>query len=121
MMYDLLVIDDEPSILRTFTAFFSDLDMEVEKAETAASGLELLKEHSVKICVVDVNLPDMNGLSLVKKILELQPDTQIFIHTGSYTFTIPPELVELGITEERVIEKPVRSLMALYQRFQALI
>lgn len=120
MNFDLLIIDDEPTILRTFTAFFSDLDMEVEKADNAADGLSILKENKVKICIVDVNLPDMHGMDLIKNILEIQPDVYVFIHTGDYSVSIPQELNDLGITEDRIIEKPVLSLMSLYKRFMEI-
>ncbi|MFH1157006.1 MAG: sigma-54 dependent transcriptional regulator [Pseudomonadota bacterium] len=65
-MATLLVIDDEPSILESLSMFLSEKGHEVFTADTAAKGMDLFLERLPKIVILDIRLPDMNGLDLLQ-------------------------------------------------------
>lgn len=66
-----LVIDDESVIRRLVTHALKTIGVEVIGAENAAQGLELAGENSLLLALVDVNLPDMDGFSLVTELKRL--------------------------------------------------
>lgn len=79
----LLIIDDHEIValgLKTLmgnTAAFADIDC----ATTARQALELSVGHSYDVFIIDVELPDMSGIELVKSLKTLSPDSAFIFHT----------------------------------------
>ena len=63
-MANILVIDDEASILHAFRRAFGDPDDILLTAADAAEGLELVAQHRPDVVVLDINLPDLSGLDV---------------------------------------------------------
>lgn len=69
-----IAIDDEPlalDLIRQYVAKFPFLHL-VNSFEDAISGAEFLRKHSVDLVFVDINMPDISGLDLVRS-LEVKP------------------------------------------------
>ena len=67
-MPNLLVIDDEPSILHAFRRCFRDTDLVIATASTAAEGVRAVEQGKPDAVVVDVHLPDATGLETFERI-----------------------------------------------------
>ena len=80
----ILVVDDEPEIRRMATLALSEAGFKAEVAEDGKSGLESFVKHRADISLVltDVVMPIMDGLRMVEKILELEPEMKILFMTG---------------------------------------
>ena len=70
----ILNVDDTPSMRYGKTRVLKHAGYHVIEAETAAEALRLLQEHKPQLILLDVNLPDMNGIELCKRI-KLDPAT----------------------------------------------
>ena len=68
MKLKILLIDDEVSILETLEMFFTEKGHEVFKAETGERGFALFCEHLPDIVIIDIHLPDGNGLEILNRI-----------------------------------------------------
>src|SRR5262245_352309 len=68
IMPTLLVIDDEQSVRYSFRRVFEGDKGQVLTAGTAAEGLALLREHRPDVIVLDLQLPDGNGLDVFREI-----------------------------------------------------
>jgi len=68
----LLVVDDDPTILKTATLMLNTLGFTVETASTGAQGLELLANNAERFTLVltDYSMPDMDGREMVRKARE---------------------------------------------------
>jgi len=66
-----LVIDDERSIRRFLRTTLTAEDFDVTEAETAAAGLQLARETKPDLVVLDLGLPDGDGMKLIEPILAL--------------------------------------------------
>lgn len=66
----ILVIDDEPEIRRFLKAILSGHDYEVKEASTAAEGIKLLGVHPPELLILDLGLPDKDGLEVLKELRE---------------------------------------------------
>ncbi|MBN2332755.1 MAG: response regulator [Deltaproteobacteria bacterium] len=80
----LLIVDDEQLILFGLKKALRHHPYQVVTAETAAQALEVMAERSFDMCILDIHLPDFNGLELMKAIKLLYPETLTVIMTASY-------------------------------------
>jgi two-component system nitrogen regulation response regulator GlnG len=104
-MPTLLVVDDESSILLAFRKAFREPAVTVLTAETAAEGLEVARQRHPDVIVLDVHLPDMSGLEMLRRLRELDARSPIVFITGKSTTDTAIEAMKLGAYE--YLLKPV--------------
>ena len=92
----ILIIDDERPILLTLTAFLERHGYQVESASTAAAGLKLLKTKSPSLVLLDLQLPDAEGLQTLDQIKTDAPETQVIILTAHDTLNNAIESIKRG-------------------------
>jgi two-component system cell cycle sensor histidine kinase/response regulator CckA len=80
----ILIVDDEPAVLRVATAAISTVGHEAIVAGNGAAGWEEWQAHRDEIWLVltDVVMPEMDGLALAEKILEADPEAKILMMSG---------------------------------------
>jgi two-component system nitrogen regulation response regulator GlnG len=99
-MPTLLVVDDEPSILLAFRRAFQGADgLEVLTAPTAAEGLELARQRRPDVAVLDINLPDLPGLEVLRRLREVDARSPVIFITGHSTTDTAIEAMKLGAYE----------------------
>jgi DNA-binding NtrC family response regulator len=77
-----LIIDDERPVLMTLEALLKRHGYQVETAPTAAQGLKLLKSKSPTLVLLDLRLPDADGLEMLDRIKTELPEVQVIILTA---------------------------------------
>ncbi len=98
-MATLLIVDDEASILLAFRKAFREPAVTVVTAETAAGGLALARQHRPDVIVLDVHLPDMTGLEMLRRLCELDARSPVVFITGRSTTDTAIEAMKLGAYE----------------------
>ena len=78
----LLVIDDDAKITGLFREFFSDR-YTIETAATGPEGLSAVQRQRPDAVLLDINMPGMNGLDVLKRIKLLDPRIPIIMVTGN--------------------------------------
>src|SRR5260370_14860657 len=78
----ILIIDDERPILLTLEALLSRHGFQTETAATAAAGLKALKNKAASLVLLDLQLPDAEGLQMLDQIKTEWPETQVIIFTA---------------------------------------
>ncbi len=78
----LLIVDDERSVRDSLSRWFADAGYEVGAAESAAEALTRLAERKWDIALVDIKMPDTDGIELQRKLKEADPDLTVIIMTG---------------------------------------
>ncbi len=81
-MKRILVADDENLILYSLSSMLQNHQTEVK---TVKNGIEALREignHFYDICFLDIHLPDLNGMDVMKTIKDVSPATKIIMMTG---------------------------------------
>jgi DNA-binding NtrC family response regulator len=81
----ILIVDDDLSILRTFTKIFQRKGYNVTVAEVGSKAIEKLSEGSFDIALIDFCLPDMEGTQLFSVINQTCPKTLKIMLTGKST------------------------------------
>jgi len=82
-MISILIVDDEFLMRYSLSSIFRSEETEVTTAEDGASALHAIYSGSFDLCLLDVQLPDMSGLDIMKKLRSVSPRTIIVIMTGS--------------------------------------
>jgi DNA-binding response OmpR family regulator len=77
-----LVIDDEEELVSTVVERMALRKIEAYGAFTATEALKRLQEKQINVVVLDVKMPGMDGLELLKKIKKMYPDIQVILLTG---------------------------------------
>ncbi len=108
--FRVLVVDDERSVRRSLVEFLEDYDFDVLSAKSAEEALELLKNETCKVGVIDLRLPGMSGEALIQQAHKIAPDMRFIIHTGSVGYFLPDELKNIGMTADYVFLKPLPDL-----------
>ncbi|MEZ5359466.1 MAG: response regulator [Candidatus Zixiibacteriota bacterium] len=80
--YRILAVDDELLIRDLLYDFFSSQDWDIVVAESGEKGMEFLKNQKFDLTLVDIKMPEMDGLTFTSKVRDLYPDLPVIIMTG---------------------------------------
>ena len=92
----ILIIDDERPILLTLEALLGRHGYQPETAATAAYGLKVLKSSSPSLVLLDLQLPDADGLQMLEQIKTEHPATQVIILTAHDSLNNAIESIKRG-------------------------
>lgn len=92
----ILILDDEEALRMIIAQRLRRKGYEILEAGTAAEGITALKENLLDAVLLDIKLPDGDGLTLLPKIKQLQPDLQVVMLTGNGTIESAIEAMKLG-------------------------
>ncbi|KPK25690.1 MAG: hypothetical protein AMK69_13650 [Nitrospira bacterium SG8_3] len=90
-----LVVDDENGIRESFKMILKD-GYHVLLAETGEEALEIFKNNPVDLILLDILLPDINGVELLEKLKGLDPNTEIIMVTGVKDIQTAVKAIKLG-------------------------
>lgn len=71
----------------------------VAEAEDGEEALELAVQHSIHIALVDLNMPIMHGMELMKRLREQLPGCKIIVITGHDEFSYAQESIRLQVND----------------------
>lgn len=78
----ILVVDDDENIRKTMKAILEDEGYIVDLAATGSEAIQKTKEKAYNIALLDIRLPDMEGVELLKLIKDTVPHTRKIMVTG---------------------------------------
>jgi two-component system nitrogen regulation response regulator NtrX len=104
-MAAILIIDDEPGIRHTLASILEDEHYQVETAEDAVQGLDMLGRGGVDMVFLDVLLPRMGGMQALELIRRDWPDIEVVVISGHATVDMAVRAVKLGAFD--FLEKPL--------------
>ncbi len=140
----ILVVDDELSIRESLSGWLQQDGFEVETAAEGNAALAMIQENHYDIMLIDVKMPEMDGLTLLKKLKEIEPDTAVVMMTahgaiqdavdamrlGAYDYLLKPfDLEELSLTVDKLVRLQTLAMenlilkdrMATMTRFENLV
>ncbi len=92
----ILIIDDEPDTGKILSKFLEEKGYTAKACATGAEGLKLIKREPFDLVLLDVILPQMDGIQTLRQIKELRPDTAVIMMTGQETVKTAVEAIKLG-------------------------
>ncbi len=107
----ILTIDDERHIRESFRKYLEDQDFVVHEAENGRRGLKLFEELKPDLVMVDLRMPEIDGLEVLKRIHADSPDTPLIVISGTGVLNDAIEALRCGAWD--YILKPVQDLNVL--------
>ena len=96
MIEKVLVVDDEPLMLRFIADVLRRQDKEVITAENGAEAITLLQTESFDLIITDMKMPKKNGLDVLKTAKALYPSILVILATAHGTIEAAVEAMKLG-------------------------
>jgi len=78
----ILVVDDDENIRKVLITILEEEGYNVASAETAQRAIEMTEKETYNVALIDVRLPDMEGIELLTKMKDTTPKMRKIIITG---------------------------------------
>jgi two-component system NtrC family response regulator len=104
--YNVLVVDDEESILRLFKKELTTEERHIHPAMSGHQALDLLSKNQFDVVVLDIRLPDADGIELLTELKQRYPDVEVIMITGHGDVDTAVEAMKIGAYD--YITKPFR-------------
>ncbi|MFO7665439.1 MAG: sigma-54 dependent transcriptional regulator [Desulfobacterales bacterium] len=105
MFPSILIVDDEPSILKALSGLLTDEGFEVMTASTGYEGLKIIDREYPDLVLLDIWMPGIDGIETLKQIKKGNPYLQVIIITGHGNIETAVKATKLGAYD--LIEKPL--------------
>jgi len=92
----LLIVDDDENIRKVLTTILEEEGYKVESVDTARKAIERVKRKFYNLALIDIRLPDMEGIELLTKMRNTTPKMRKIIITGYPTLQNAVEAVNRG-------------------------
>lgn len=100
----LLIIDDEASIRNTIRDIFEYEKYNVDESGDGLDGIDKIKNNKYDVVLLDIKMPEMDGMEVLEKIQVIKPDLPVVMISGHGTIETAVEAVKLGAYD--YISKP---------------
>lgn len=104
-MYKVLIIDDEKDILDSLSSILEDEGFQVSKATDGKEGLSLFEKEKPEIVILDIWMPELDGIQVLKKIKKKREKAIVIVISGHGTISTAVEAVKMGAYD--FLEKPL--------------
>src|SRR5580704_260638 len=91
-----LIVDDEPNLRKILSAQLTRDGYDVLTAEDGEQGLHLLREHHIDLVITDLKMPKVDGMTLLKRALEEEPELPVVMVTAHGTIDTAVEALKRG-------------------------
>ncbi len=115
-MADILVVEDKASFGSMLKASLEDADITVQLAKNGREALRLFKKEKFEIAIIDLRLPDIDGIDLLRQFKKFDTDTKFLIMTAFGTIERAVEAMKLGAYDFLTKPFDVEQLIVLINR-----
>ena len=95
--FKVLYVEDDQEIQTTMYKYLNKLFKSVDIADDGLYGLELYKQNTYDIVITDLSMPKMDGICMIKKILEINPNQNILVTTAHNESNFKKEAQKLSV------------------------
>jgi len=92
----ILIVDDEEIVLRSCLRVLRDDDYEIDTASDGLSALEKVNENTYDVLILDIKMPKMDGIEVLRRVKEARPDIDVIMITGLHDIGTAVQAMKLG-------------------------
>ena len=100
----ILIVDDEPAVADALADAVRDQGHDPAVARSGVEGLAAIESHAPEALFLDLVMPGLSGIQLLREIRERHPDLPIVVVTGRASLLNLDEIRQLGVAD--IVEKP---------------
>lgn len=112
----ILIVDDEAEILHSLKIFLEFHGFEAVTAQSAKEALDLLETQKFTIALLDINMPEMNGIELLQEIKQRDFSVQVIMITAYTSFDKTLKSLQYGAID--YVLKPIEDMNVLLELIQ---
>ncbi len=115
-VWEVLLIDDDPGICKVLTLTLEDAGYRVFTAHDGETGLGIFEAESPQIVLTDIHMPGIDGLDVLRRVKEKEPDTEVIVISGYGEIELAIRALQLDASD--FVMKPVsdEALMVALKR-----
>ena len=110
-----LIIDDDSSLLESYTVLLED-EFQVYTAQTGEEGLQRLRQEDVTVILLDVRLPGMDGLEVLRQAKAIDENVDVIMVTAVKDVRVAVEAIKLGAYDYLVKPFEIDEVLSLLRR-----
>jgi DNA-binding NtrC family response regulator len=103
--YKVLLVDDEKEFVDTLAERLEARGLKADVAESGPVAIDKVQQKPFDAILLDLAMPGMDGIETLKRLRQLNPDSQVILLTGRATVKSATEAMRLGAMD--ILEKPV--------------
>ena len=107
----ILIIDDDPTVRQSLGFFLEDQNYLTIQAENGRIGLEIFDQEKVDLVLVDLRMPEVDGLEVLARIRKMSPDTPMIVVSGAGEIGSAVEALHKGAWD--YLLKPIKNFSLL--------
>jgi len=111
----ILIVDDEKNIRLTLEEALVSLEAEIDTAVNGEEALAKLKEKDFGLVLLDLKMPGMDGIEVLRRLRDIRPDIRVIIITAYGTIDSAVEAMKLGAVDfmqKPFVPKEIRKLVS---------
>lgn len=104
---NVLIVDDEKEVRESISDILSNIGYNVKETSMGEEAIKIFREEkeTLEFVFLDLNMPDMDGIEVLKELKEIKPDEHIVMISSHATIESAVKVMELGAVD--YLEKPV--------------
>ena len=106
-----LIVDDEDDFRDTIVKRLKVRKLQATGVASGAAALALLKEQEFDVMVLDVKMPDMNGVDTLKAAKQIAPEVEVIMLTGHASMEFGMKGMQLGAFDYIMKPAPINELL----------
>ncbi|MEN8199383.1 MAG: HD domain-containing phosphohydrolase [Thermodesulfobacteriota bacterium] len=115
----ILIVEDDPIISKSEAVFLEDRGYSVVMAGNGREGLEMFSRENPDLVLLDLRMPEMDGLEVLAAIMKDSPDVPVIIVSGVGTMDDAIKALKLGAWD--FLTKPIRNLVVLEHAIERVL
>jgi DNA-binding NtrC family response regulator len=92
----ILLVDDEDIVLRSCQRILRDGGFEIDVARNGLDALEMVNENDYDVLILDIKMPKMDGIEVLRRVKEARPEIDVIMITGLHDISTAVQAMKLG-------------------------
>ena len=92
----ILIVDDEPIVLRSCQRILQGEDYEIDVCGDGLTALGMINENDYDVLILDIKMPRMDGIEVLRRVKEARPDIDVIMITGLHDIGTAVHAMKLG-------------------------
>ncbi|MBM9537000.1 response regulator [Desulfobulbus alkaliphilus] len=106
-----LIVDDEDDLRETMVKRLKARKIIAEGANSGPQALKILEDKSFDVIVLDVKMPEMDGIETLRRIKDMKPEIEVIVLTGHASVEFGTKGMQLGAFDFMMKPAPLSELL----------